>query len=400
MQHRAVGIALLVLGGAVCALAALPAAAQTAPAPSRVTPETLRPPPVAAPVIELPSAAGLTPPANAAQLSVTVGRIDVDGTFPEFASETGALLNLARGKRMTVAEIYALGGALEHAYAAAGYILARVAIPPQKLVDGATVRFVVIDGTIERIDAANVPERVRGPVLARMARLIGKPYVTLGDIERGLLLVSDLPGLQLRSTLAAGSTPGGTLLILEATQNYVTGSVGFDDRLPASLGTWSLNSNVAVNDVLGFSEQIYASVQSSPDFDNPRLRVFGGGIVAPIGGNGFTLNPEYTNSFSEPIPAPGAPPTEGNFQRAALRANYPVIRTRAQTLTLQAAIEWDDETLAPIGFATDLYHNSYAAARFQATDNFYLPWGASASISGTFSQGLAGRDGTTAVPLS
>lgn len=369
-------------------------------APSRVTPESLRPPPSPPPTIEVPSGAPTQAPPAAANLSVTVGQFAVEGTFPEFQSQTAALLDPLRGKRLTVAQIYEAAASLEHAYAAADYVLARVVVPAQKLVDGGVVRLVVVDGVVERVDVSAVPERLRDVVAARMAPVVGKPHLMLDEIERRLLLVSDLPGLQLRSTLAAGATPGGTLLVVQATQNYVTGSVGIDDRLPTSLGTWAINTNLAINDALGLGEQAYFSYSSNPDFGTPRLRVRGGGIVLPIGADGFTLNPEYTESIARATPAPGTPAALGDFQRLALRAGYPLIRSRDQTLTLQATGEWDDEKLTTTDFGTLLYHDIYGVARFGAHDALELPWGETAVIDGTFSRGLAGRDGSATVPLS
>ena len=369
-------------------------------APSRVTPESLRPPPATTPTIELPSGAPEAVPPNAANLSVQVGQVEVTGTFPEFQSGTAALLDPLRGKKMTVAQIYEAASMLEHAYAAAGYVLARVVVPQQKLVDGGTVRFTVIDGVIERVDVSAVPERQRDVVAARMASIVGEQHVTLDEIERRLLLVSDLPGLQLRSTLAAGATPGGTLLVVEATQNYVTGSVGIDDRLPSSLGTWTVNTNLALNDALGLGEQAYFSYSSNPDFGTPRLRVRGGGVVLPIGPDGFTINPEYTESIARPISALGSPNSLGDYQRFALHASYPLIRTRNQTLSLQATAEWDDEKLTTTDFGTLLYHDEYGVARFAGHDALELPWGAAAVFDGTFSHGLAGRGGSLIVPLS
>jgi hemolysin activation/secretion protein len=370
-------------------------------APSRVTPESLRPTAPAAPEIGLPNAAPEAIPANAAGLSVLVGQFEVAGTFPEFQGQTAALLGPLGGRRLTVAQIYEAAATLEHAYAAAGYVLARVVVPPQHLADGGAVRLQVLDGTIERVDVSAVPERQRAVVAARMAAIVGAPHVTLAEIERRLLLVSDLPGITLTSTLARGTTQGGTLLVVEATQQLVTGSLGIDDRLPTSLGTWTFNTSAAINDALGWGEQAYVSYSTTPnDWGVPRLRVVGGGVVLPIGNDGFTLNPEYTESIARPLPAPGTPATIGDFKRLALRASYPLIRTRDETLNLQASVEWDDETLDAIGFGTRFYEDDYGAWRVGAHDERILPWGALAVLDGSFSHGIAGRDGTSALPLS
>jgi hemolysin activation/secretion protein len=188
--------------------------------------------------------------------------------------------------------------------------------------------------------------------------------------------------------------------VVEATQRYVTGSLGFDDRLPTSLGTWSINTSLALNDALGFGEQAYFSYSSSPDLGTPRLRVRGGGIVLPLGGDGLTINSEYTESVARAIPLPGTPASLGDFQRLALRANYPLIRTREHTLSLQGSLEWDDEKLTTIDFGTLLYHDIYGAMRLGAHDAVVLPWGASGTFDGIYSHGLGGRNGSATVPLS
>lgn len=389
-------IAGLVGGGCFSA-----ANAQQQVAPSRVTPESLRPAAPAAPAIGLPEGVGAVAPAGAANLSFVAGQVEVSGTFPGFEATTQQIVGPLQGKRVTVAELYATANALERAYAAAGYILARVVVPPQKLADRGLVKLQVIDGIIERVDVGAVPERQRAVVAARMASIVGEPRVTLAEIERRLLLVSDLPGIALKSTLAQGATPGGTLLVVEATQQLVTGSVGIDDRLPSSLGTWTLSANAAINNALGLGEQAYMSYSASPnDLGMPRLKVEGGGVVFPIGSDGFTINPEYTESIARPVPAPGTPATVGDFQRFALRASYPAVRTRDETLTFQAAADWDDETLTAIGFGTKLYEDDYGALRLGARDVRTLPWGALAVLDGTFSHGLTGRDGTVVLPLS
>jgi len=155
--------------------------------------------------------------------------------------------------------MFAAANAIERAYAARGYVLVRVAAPPQKLQNGGTLRLVVIDGFVESVDVNGVPEKQRALVTARMASLIGKRHVTLSEIERRLILASDVPGMTLSSTIARGATPGGTRLVLEATESGVIGSLGIDNRLPRSLGNFALNASLALNDPLGWGEQIYGA---------------------------------------------------------------------------------------------------------------------------------------------
>jgi hemolysin activation/secretion protein len=377
-------------------------------APSRVTPTTLAPAAGPQGAIAISSPAGLTPPANAANLSVAVGSVSVEGGFPELAAETDAITAKIRGRRVTVAQMFAAANAIEQAYAAHGFVLVRVAVPPQQLKNGGTLRLVVIDGFIEGVDSKGIPERQRVLVQARLASLIGKRHVTLAEIERRLLLASDVPGLSLNSTIARGTAPGGTLLVLDGTWNAVVGTLGVDNRLPTSLGDWELNGALAVNSPLGYGEQIYGAASTGWDLGKvfnatTPMQLLGAGIVLPVGVDGWKINPEYTNSVTRPAPTPWAPASVGYFQRFDLRASYPLILSRAQALTFQATYEWAQEHLSPIGFDTDLYDDQYNVARLQLEDHLRLPYGL---LAGTlvFSQGLGGRGETqaalTGVPLS
>jgi hemolysin activation/secretion protein len=269
---------------------------------------------------------------------------------------------------------------------------------------------VVVDGFVEKVQVDNVPDLVRALVSARMASLVGRRHIKLGEIERRLLIAGDVPGLRLKSTLARGKTIGGTLLVLEGTHRLVTGTASIDNRLPSSLGTWSYGTSVALNSAFGFGEQFYVSAQSSGDpariFDSSSpFRVLGAGAVLPLGTDGWILNPEYTNSRSQPLPVSGGLENIGQFERFALRTSYPLIRTRTTTLNLNGAFEYISQSVALPLFSTDLNRDRYGVLRIGAAYETGLPWWSAAlQTSGTFSQGTGGRDSADAlasgVPLS
>jgi hemolysin activation/secretion protein len=400
-RKLSLGIAILV----TCPIAAL-----SQVAPSQVTPQTLQPAAPSAP--ESPPAldsSQLQAPAGSERLSFLVGRVVINGVFPELEAETRALVQGIEGHRATVAQIYEFANALEQAYARAGYVLVRVTVPSQKLNDRSPVRIVIVDGFIEKVQVDNVPDRVRALVIARVASLVGRRHIKLDEIERRLLTAGDAPGLRLKSAIARGKTPGGVLLVLEGSHKLATGTATVDNRLPLSLGTWSYGTSVAFNSAFGFGEQFYASAQSSGDpaqiFDYPPLRVLGAGAVLPLGMDGWILNPEYTYSRSQPELVAGGVANIGEFQRFALRTSYPVIRTRTKTLSLNGAFEYISQHVYLLLFTTDLNRDRYGVLRAGAAYDTGLPWGSAVlQTSATFSQGTGGRDSAdvlaTSIPLS
>jgi hemolysin activation/secretion protein len=379
-------------------------------APSQVIPQSLKPAPTYSSSIVVLSAAGLTPPPNASALSITLSNIIVEGGFPELQDQTTALTATIRGKRVTLAEVYATANAIAQAYASEGYVLARVVVPSQKLVNGGALRLVVVDGFIESVDVKGIPQRQQTLVAQRTASLVGRRHIKLAEIERRLLLTADDPGLHLRSTLARGEqASGGTKLVLEATQDPVAGVVGYDNYLPSSLGISEFNASLALNSTLGYGEQIYASATTGYDLgesfqaESP-IQVLGVGVSIPVGNDGIKINPEYTNSVTRPLPQAGVPDTVGYYERFAFRVSDPVILTRSHSLTLQASYEWQEEHEVASAFNSDVYSDNYSAIRLQAEDQMQWPFGAVTDATLIFSQGIGGRDAAdvaaSGIPLS
>ena len=309
-----------------------------------VTPRDLRPETTAKPPVALPQLAPAEVLPNAEVLFVRVGDISLKDGFPEFATGTEALLSKVRMQRISVANLYQLAESIETLYQDAGYSLVRVLVPPQKLNDGDTLRLIVLDGFVERIDVNAVDERSRSRVLAVMQRLVGQRHLRSEALERALTLAGRSPGLALRSTLVAGSNAGGVILTLDGSFTRIRGSFSADDRLSNSLGPWQTTLQVILNEPIGDGVQFYANASGGRDWissfrsDAPR-RVTGGGALIPIGSNGMSINPEFTASVSQPAPQPGVPRLLSKFERYTLRLVHPVIVNRQEELTITATVD-------------------------------------------------------------
>jgi hemolysin activation/secretion protein len=365
--------------------------------PSQVTPQSLRPSsPTLAPSIALPGQSSLTPPPGSQNLSVLIGDVSIEGQFDELAQATEPLLGQLKGRKLSIADIYSVAGAIEKAYLTAGYVLARISIPPQQLVDNGRLRIVVVDGFIEEIDVRALPDYVQNAVLLRTEFLVGRRHIRLAEIERCLLLAGETPGLKLKSTLARGQSDGGAKLVLDGNFDLLLGSYGADNRQPESLGTWQLRGSATLNSAFGYGEQLYGSVGSSAQLQTvldgtAPLRVFGGGAVVPLGTDGLTVNPEYTHSITQTKSQPGVPASLGTFDRLAFRLRSPLIWTRLESLNVTGGVEYIRQNLLAPQFAINFYTDEYAALRFGANYAKSLQSGTAAQVGGNVSFGLGGR---------
>lgn len=311
--------------------------------------------------ITLPEQSAASIPAGAEAISVTVGSVafeGVDGDVPPAAAARieQAVKDLG-GQRVTVAELYKTAAEVESAFARAGQILTRVTLPPQHIADGERVRFLVVQGFIESVDVSSLPSHVRGPVARRLAALVNARGLTLAAIERRVLLAGDVPGVRLRSTLLRGEAPGAARLVINGDYALVSGDLSFSNNLGSAYQYSAFTLQLAVNSPFGLGEQIYGLVTTAPDFDQlvdarPRRRILAGGVILPIGSNGLTLNPEYLRVDTTPRTA--GVRTAGLFERFALRANYPLIRSRRESLTLGTGFEATRERQTAPAFNLDL----------------------------------------------
>ncbi len=388
-RHFASGLAL-----ATGAMLSTTAAFAQQVSPVTVTPQSLAPEQRESGFkVDIPQSGALQPPAGSEAMAVTLGEIRVEGSFPEVADEVAKIVAPLRHANVTLAQVYAAASQVEAAHARAGYILARVSVPPQTLSSQSDLLIKVTDGFIETVDISQLPSRVQRAVKVRTKHIENRRHLAMDDVEQALMIASTTPGLTLRSTLMRGDKPDGAKLILEGTQQLVTGSFGVDNLTDPSLGRWAVNLQVALNSALGLGEQFYGFVSSDYDVthifnDESRQRVLGGGVVVPLGDGRFSLNPEMTFARTSPDPMLGAPRTVGTLRRLTLRANQTLVRTRHQQVNIGLTAEQIKEKNSVPQFGVDISHNRYVALRINAALNQVTDAGSTYGATLQFSQGL------------
>ena len=138
-----------------------------------------------------------------------VRRFEVDapsGLIPQ--EETEAILARYENRRLTLNEIYDAADQITNLYRAHGYIVAQAYVPKQDASRGA-LRIKLIVGTRAAVTLQNnslVDSGLLQGVIDHA--LASSPYLHQDEIERAMLLVSDLPGAGVpRIALSPGKQP-------------------------------------------------------------------------------------------------------------------------------------------------------------------------------------------------
>src|SRR5439155_20734173 len=166
-------------------------------------------------------------PFYAAQLPTTpearvrVQSIRITGTTVFPPEELRLLVASAEGQELSLAEIGALAARITSYYRSRGYVIARAYVPPQRVQDG-ILEIAVLEGRIGKVEVQGATHYSADRIKAYAAPPKEEPVFNARQFERGMLLLNDLPGLKVESTLKPGTEVGTTDVALPVIQRSLT----------------------------------------------------------------------------------------------------------------------------------------------------------------------------------
>ncbi len=233
-----------------------------------------------------------------------------------------------------------------------GLFLARAYIPPQDIKAG-VVEIRVLEGRLEGIDIKRAPTTRLSDELLRDTLGGALPLGAALEqerLERGLLLLNDLPVASARAVLTPGKELGGSRVTIEAAQGPVMGtSVELDNTGNRFTGDWRLGAALAINDPSGRGDAwiLRGTVSEGSSF----LRA---GYTLPIGSNGWRIGAGLIGSRYNLCCESSVTALDSDGRATAVSAfvSYPVLRTRLANLALSATASNRDFVNRALGVTT------------------------------------------------
>lgn len=299
----------------------------------RVPPAPPRTP--AAPLIEQPARPTLKAP-DSARFLVKGFRITRNTAFSE--SELLLLLKDFVGKELSLEDLQRAADVITRYYRDRRYFVARAYVPAQEIRDG-IVEITVLEGRLDRVSVKSIGEtRLRERVVESTLQnaLPSSGLIRDDDLERGMLLLNDLPGIDVRSVLQPGATIGtSNLTAVLAEGPLLSGEVDFDNYGNKFSGAYRLGGTLNLNDASGFGDLISIRLQTAEGASYARL-----GYAIPAGSSGLKVGAAYTGTTYELCCEFAAGRARGDAQTATLSALYPVLRSRDASFYLAATYDW------------------------------------------------------------
>lgn len=210
--------------------------------------------------------------------------------------------------------------------------LIKTQIPRQDVTEGvvtieileASLGGVLIDNKSKRVSNARVEKWIYSAI-PRNAPL------SLSSLDRALLILNDLPDIQVTSSLQEGGKQGETNVLLAVTDKpLIDGMVGVDNFGQSSTGQNRATASLNVNGPLGLGEQVNVYGLHTEGTNYGRVA-----LTAPIGSDGLRvgINGSYL-SYRVITPSFNTLWANGTSSTGGAELTYPIIRSRPANLFL------------------------------------------------------------------
>jgi hemolysin activation/secretion protein len=260
--------------------------------------------------------------------------------------------------------------AVATAYREAGWVV-RAYLPQQDITGGA-VTIQIVEAVFGTVRIEGNPRRVatqRLEAIVRTAQTPGAP-LNAGSLDRGLLLINDLPGIAATGRLAAGERASETDLVLAVEDGSpIDGSVTLDDVGGRFTGASRVIGSASLNDRLGIGDRADALLLHSEGSDYLRLA-----YSLPIGSRGWRIGANASQLDYDIITDEfAALDAHGTSASLGLEASYPLVRSRLKNLYM--AFNADDRRFDNKSLGQTVTHYTVQTAAFSLYGNVFDSWG-------------------------
>ena len=286
--------------------------------------------PQVAPNIQVDSAPAIQAPAGAENITFNFSDLNITGMSAYNKEDIAYLYEGQIGQTISLLDLYDIANNLTRVYRNDGYILSQVVVPEQSH-GGGVANLRVVEGFIDQVTIQAEDE-------SGFAVGLIEDYATelnedqspldINQMERQLLLINDLPGVDARTVVSpSATTQGAADIAVIVERDPIEGVVSVDNHGSRFLGPIQVSGAVVLNSVLGLNERITTQIAVAPD-DGLELGFGSIGYEQPINDHGtmFQTNLSYTDTD------PGFTLDEfnvnGESKYLSIGLEHPVVRSR------------------------------------------------------------------------
>jgi hemolysin activation/secretion protein len=298
--------------------------------------------------LEIKSVDSQKAPAGADSIKFELKSLELDGVTVYEADELRVLYEDNLGTTVSLADVYRIAAALTNKYRNDGYILTQVVVPPQTINSG-NVKLRVIEGFIDNIiiEGGEEDEGSLSTIRRYASGIELNKALNIADLERHLLIIGDLPGIDARSVLSPSSTMTGAAdLRIILSRDLGEAYLGADNYGSRYLGPVEFTASGSLNSYFGNNERITAQFVGAPDPGTDakgdlELGYYAIGYEQPLPFWGLGTNLELFASYTDTQPGYDLKSfdVKGISQYVSAKVTHPFIRSRSTNLIGHALLD-------------------------------------------------------------
>ena len=259
-------------------------------------------------------------------VKILVKSLHVTGQTLYSEAELVAITGFIPGSELTLSELRGMASKIADHYHRNGYFVAQAYLPAQDIKDGA-VTIVVLEGHYGSVTLHNQTNLSDGLASGLLDGPKEGDTIAIAPLESRLLLLSDIPGVNVKSTLTPGASVGTSDLLVDLTPGQrVTGSVEADNAGNYYTGRYRLGATVNLNNPTGHGDVLSLRALTSGsgmNYGRASYQIQLG--KATVGVAYAAMKYELDEEF-ESLNA------HGTAQIASIYGSYPLIRSRNTNL--------------------------------------------------------------------
>jgi hemolysin activation/secretion protein len=276
---------------------------------------------------------GAAPSTVADQQKILVNRLHVTGAKIYSEPTLLALTGFAGPRELTLSALRAMAAKITAHYRAHGYFLAQAYLPAQEIRNG-EVTITVLEGQYGKVSLRNQSKLSDDVAHSVADGLESGDAIEIAPLERRILLLSDIPGVNVKSTLVPGASVGASDLIIDVTPGQrFTGSIDADNQGNRYTGADRLGATANINNLSGHGDVLSARALTSGSGLHYGRAAYQTQLGVAQAGLAYASMTYRLGSDFEALHA------HGSVDIASLYGSYPLIRSRSNNLTLQLDLD-------------------------------------------------------------
>jgi hemolysin activation/secretion protein len=263
---------------------------------------------------------------GADNVKVVVKKLKITGAEVYSEHDLLAVTEFKPGSELNLSDLRGMASKIADYYHQNGFFVAQAYLPAQDIKDG-VITIVVIDGKYGKITVRNQTNLSDNQANRVLDGLKSGDFIESAPLENRLLLLSDLPGVKVKSTLVPGASVGASDLIVDVTPGQrITGSIDADNAGNYYTGRNRIGATVNLNNPAGQGDVASLRVLTSGEGMNYARASYQMQFGKATAGVAYShLEYKLGHEF-EYLRA------NGTADIASIYASYPLIRSRNTNL--------------------------------------------------------------------